>query len=226
MTESEWLACTNPQPMLEFLGGKTSKRKLRLFAVACCRRIWHFLTDERSRRAVEVAERYADKGAGEQERKAVFAAAGAVAKPFSPGLGKLFRPLMAATAAEVTASRRHKLAGSAASFAASAASGGATAALQLEGQMQTILLRDIFGDLFRLVVLDASWRPPAVVALAQAACEERSLPAGTLDSARLAVLADVLEDAGCDNADILSHLRGPGPHVRGCWVVDLLLGKQ
>ena len=61
--------------------------------------------------------------------------------------------------------------------------------------------------------------------LATAAYEERILPAGTLDSDRLAVLADALEDAGCDNEDILSHLRGPGPHVRGCWVVDLLLGK-
>jgi hypothetical protein len=61
--------------------------------------------------------------------------------------------------------------------------------------------------------------------MAQTAYDERILPAGTLDPDRLAVLADALEDAGCDNADILSHLRGPGPHVRGCWVVDLLLGK-
>jgi hypothetical protein len=50
--------------------------------------------------------------------------------------------------------------------------------------------------------------------------------AGTLDTSRLAVLADALEDAGCDRADILGHLRGPGPHVRGCWAVDLLLGKE
>jgi hypothetical protein len=48
----------------------------------------------------------------------------------------------------------------------------------------------------------------------------------TLDPDRLAILADALEDAGCDNTDILSHLRGQGPHVRGCWVVDLLLGKE
>jgi hypothetical protein len=64
-----------------------------------------------------------------------------------------------------------------------------------------------------------------VVALAQAAYEQRELPAGTLDMARLAVLADALEDAGCTDADLLSHLRGPGPHVRGCWAVDLILGK-
>ena len=53
----------------------------------------------------------------------------------------------------------------------------------------------------------------------------RSLPAGTLDPARLAVLADALEDAGCTDAGLLGHLRGPGPHVRGCWAVDLLIGK-
>jgi hypothetical protein len=52
------------------------------------------------------------------------------------------------------------------------------------------------------------------------------LPAGTLDSARLAVLTDALEEAGCDNADLLAHLHSNGPHVRGCWVVDLILGKE
>jgi hypothetical protein len=65
-----------------------------------------------------------------------------------------------------------------------------------------------------------------LLSLAQAAYDERTVPAGTLDPARLAVLADALEDAGCDNADILSHLRGTGPHVRGCWAVDLVLGRE
>ena len=65
-----------------------------------------------------------------------------------------------------------------------------------------------------------------MVALAQAAYDERELPAGTLDTARLGVLADALEESGCDQADLLAHLRGPGPHVRGCWAVDLLLGKE
>jgi len=65
-----------------------------------------------------------------------------------------------------------------------------------------------------------------VVALAQAAYDERELPAGTLDLARLAVLADALEEAGCTAQTILDHLRGPGPHVRGCWAVDLILGKE
>ncbi|MBY0232978.1 MAG: hypothetical protein K2W96_27165 [Gemmataceae bacterium] len=64
-----------------------------------------------------------------------------------------------------------------------------------------------------------------VLSLAQTAYEERDLPSGHLDNTRLAVLSDALEEAGCDDAEILSHLRSPGPHVRGCWALDLVLGK-
>jgi hypothetical protein len=88
------------------------------------------------------------------------------------------------------------------------------------------LLRDLFGPLpFRCVSLNPTWQKPQVVALATSAYDDRALPAGTFDPARLTVLADALEDAGCADAGLLGHLRGPGPHVRGCWAVDLLLGK-
>jgi hypothetical protein len=62
--------------------------------------------------------------------------------------------------------------------------------------------------------------------MSQAIYDDRQLPRGTFDNGRLAVLADALEEAGCDNADVLAHLRDGGDHVRGCWVVDGLLGKS
>jgi len=70
-----------------------------------------------------------------------------------------------------------------------------------------------------------AWNGGTVRRVAEGVYEGRQLPAGTLDTARLAVLADALEDAGCDNADLPNHLREPGPHVRGCWALDLVLGK-
>jgi hypothetical protein len=71
-----------------------------------------------------------------------------------------------------------------------------------------------------------AWEDGTVVKIAHAAYEQCSLPSGHLDNARLAVLADALEDAGCRDADILGHLRGPGLHVRGCWPLDLVLGRS
>jgi hypothetical protein len=91
---------------------------------------------------------------------------------------------------------------------------------------QTNLLRDIFGNPFRPVILDPAWRTADVLTLARAAYDERPLPAGTLDPARLALLTDALEEAGCSNTDILGHLRSPGPHIRGCWALDLVLGLE
>jgi hypothetical protein len=108
------------------------------------------------------------------------------------------------------------------------------ATLDVEYLRQASLLRDIFGDQpFRTSRLDPRWRTQLVLSLAHAAYEERIAPdpsrAGwlTLNPARLMVLADALEDAGCQDADILGHCRQEGlVHVRGCWVVDLLTARQ
>jgi len=82
------------------------------------------------------------------------------------------------------------------------------------------MLRDIFGPLpFRPVPLEPTWLTPTVVKLAQTIYDRYAFN-------RLPVLADALEEAGCTKADILAHCRQPGEHVRGCWVVDLLLGKE
>ncbi|HJZ57133.1 MAG TPA: hypothetical protein VKE74_19340 [Gemmataceae bacterium] len=80
------------------------------------------------------------------------------------------------------------------------------------------ILRDVFGNPFRPITLDPSWLTITVVALARQMYDTR-------DFTSMPILADALQDAGCEHPDILGHCRGPGPHVRGCWVVDLLLGK-
>ncbi len=85
---------------------------------------------------------------------------------------------------------------------------------------QADLLRDTFGSMsFRHLAVNPSCLTPGVVELAQAIYDYSAFD-------RMPILADALEKAGCDNEEILRHLRGPGPHGRGCFVVDLLLGKE
>jgi hypothetical protein len=92
---------------------------------------------------------------------------------------------------------------------------------------QAALLRCVCGNPFRCVKLDAALLTPTVSSLAAAAYAERSLPSGELDAARLAILPDALEEAGCTDASLFAHLRDRGTvHIRGCWCVDLVLGRQ
>ncbi len=198
MDEAEWLACTDPEPMLGFLENRVSDSKWRRFGSACCRHVWEHLTDL-SRITVELLERF-------EEGRTTFEELFAASRPASYFVSSL-----------VTDPSRGAFL--------------ATLACTLPGgdvlrEPVCCLLRDLFGNPFQPVALNPAWRTPTVTALATAAYEERHLPAGTLDPDRLAILADALEDAGCASADILSHLRGPGPHVRGCWVIDALLGKE
>jgi hypothetical protein len=87
------------------------------------------------------------------------------------------------------------------------------------------LIRCIVGNPMRPDIADARWQTPLVTSLALAAYNERKLPTGHLDPARLAVLSDALEEAGYNDAVVLEHLRSPEAHVRGCWGLDLILGK-
>jgi hypothetical protein len=89
-----------------------------------------------------------------------------------------------------------------------------------------VLIRDIVGNPFRPVAFDPTCRTGQGLALARALYDERSLPSGHLDTVRLASLAGALEEAGCMQRDVLDHLRSAGPHVRGCWAVDLVLGRE
>jgi hypothetical protein len=225
VTEAEWLGTvltgnTYPEPMLRFLG-KASERKLRLFACACVRRQWS-LVEPIEQQAVAAAERFADGQATGKElkearfncrRQGYFSSGAAAYKCASPTATQAARLAQEWAWRELFCHREET---------------GDTDSERTnteEGAAQAHLLRDIFRP-FRPATISPTWSTPQAVALAQAAYDQREMPSGNLDPTRLAVLTDALEDAGCDNPDLLGHLRGPGPHVRGCWVVDLLLGKE
>src|SRR5262245_20400239 len=221
--------------MLEFLlsAGNTQcpPRKLRLYVCGCARRLWHLLVDERSRQALLAGERYAEGRVPEEEREAAFqdalqvsqghqqgkvewsaaAAAASVLIPYSQGV------------AGVPQHAREALAGGRRRLSRAKA---ARATAEAEQVIQLRLLRCIFGNPFCPMRCDPAWLNADVVRLAHGASDERLLPSGELDPQRLLVLADALEDAGCANTDVLGHLRGPGPRVRGCWVVDMLTGRE
>jgi hypothetical protein len=222
MEEREWLACTDPRRLLLSLRDAGSDRKWRLFACACCRRIWPVI-DEGSREIIEVAERYADGRATAGELEVTARASTAV-----PEGAVALAVCYAAYSGPHVWELDHvaQSAGYAVAAARDANPRQRRAAGEAEELAQALLLRDLFGNPFRSVALDPGWQTPAVLALAQAAYDNRILPAGTLEPERLAVLADALEESGCTDAAVLTHLRGPGPHVRGCWCVDLLLNKS
>jgi hypothetical protein len=286
MTEAEWLACTRPDKMLEFLHGPGHDRKLRLFAVAACRRVWHVFVDVRSRAAVEVGERYADGEAAAAELEAASDAAWDVKgeglrvedelrdrdappserKPLEvrlwgteaaawPAAADIDRAARGSSLVVQGIASREVEAGYYRQICEETGVAGefdededimcpdpevsraafdrlreraerertelrerAQAAEVREQHVQCDLLRDIFGNPFRPVTLSPSWLTIAVVAIARQMYDSR-------DFSPMPILADALQDAGCKNADILAHCRGDGPHARGCWVVDLLLGK-
>jgi hypothetical protein len=232
MTEAEWLACGDPKPMLSFLRGKASDRKSRLFQVACCRRIWNVLPDDDCREAVLVAERYADGAAGDQKRRAaVNRIATHTASADLIAINARYAAIQANK--KTVVGKNVYFLGVAAVFGYAARTTGEgderesyRAAYQTEQQDEAHLVRCIFGNPFRPVILESGWRTFTITNLAQVVDCERQLPEGTLVSDRLAILADALEDASCNDAELLGHLRSPGPHVRGCWALDLLLGKR
>jgi hypothetical protein len=104
------------------------------------------------------------------------------------------------------------------------------AAWATAGARRATLVRCIFGNPFRPAALDPAWlawNGGLIRQLAEVAYHERQLPSGLLDLDRLAVLADALEEASCQDQEILGHLRQPeAVHVRGCHIVDLLLSKE
>ena len=247
MTEADWDSCTDPMPMLEWLltAAKPSDRKLRLFACACHRRVRHWAGDDNDlNRAVDLMERCADGPVVGLGPEAIEQAEVEMIGPAYRGWRSTPWVENAASYAGysatwlewqmVEAAYDATVPGRSADLAAARAARdlAETAhrrALAAERGEQCSLLRDLFGNPFRpLPPLGSAllnWNGGAVMQLARAAYEERILPEGHLDPARLAVLADALEEAGAPE-EVLAHLRAPGPHVRGCWAVDYLLGKS
>jgi hypothetical protein len=238
MTEHEWQAADDPRPMLTFLKGRTSVRKLRLLACACCRRVWPLLTDERSRHAVEVAEQAADGRAGPDELAAAYRRAQRVVAALrrdQPERGDCLLAARAAARAAALQAVAESVAEAALAVEAAAAQtvrhdwlpgvfqgvfgakGQIFAAWTAELEHQCALVREIFGNPFRLPMVPEIAGQVAV--LFQVVYEQRAFD-------RLPILADALEEAGCRDATLLDHCRRPGIHVPGCWAVDLVLGKE
>jgi hypothetical protein len=201
MTEQEWLESTDPGPMLEFLRGKASDRKLRLFACACTRRVWEPMWKldryEPDGATVEAVEQLAEGPADSVKLAGV------------RGRASLEVDLLACEDAFGAA------------WWATEELPMAMPEWQDEMAPQADLLRDIFGNPFRPVVIEPSWltwHDRCAGKIAQGIYDERAFD-------RLPTLADILEEAGCTNRNLLDHCHQPEPHVRGCFVVDALLGK-
>jgi hypothetical protein len=219
LTEDAWLACDDPRTMLLYLQSQTSDRKLRLFAVACCRVIWDLLPGEDCREKVELAEQFAD-GIGNYE---------ALGRPYKTGYpigrGLSVEAWRKGYASFACAAAARESAWEAATHAITYATKARSYPGESRyGRPQATLLREIvgntFGHPFRPVLFSPSWRTDTAVALARQMYESR-------DFSAMPILADALQDAGCDHADILGHCRGTNQvHVWGCWVVDLVLGKS
>ena len=232
MTEAGWLAGAEPWPLVLHLApwsqagsGRAGDRKLRLWGCGCVRRVWDRVTDPASRAAVEVAERFSDGLATPRELKAAWRAADGVAKRLLAPSGRWGRDEQVAANAALAAyySATANVKGSAVGAYGSAAGviyhAGTRPEYLAELAAQAGLVRCVFGNPFRPVVVDPDWRTATVLAVAEAIYADRKWD-------RLSVLADALEDAGCTDPDVIGHCRGDGPHARGCWVVDLALGRN
>jgi hypothetical protein len=231
MTEAEWLACDDPVLMLQQLRGKASDRRLRLFAVACCRRIREDGAEKSMHPAVVTSERFADGRVSARALKAARLRVGGVgaysATASATSAVWAVTERAAADAARTTASHAADYRGHFAMEAGGhywpAGQNVFIAARETEARAQTALLRDLLGNSLRPApVIDPawlSWTGGTVRKLAQAIYDGRAFD-------RLPVLADALEEAACADEQILAHCRSGGEHVRGCWVIDLLLGKE
>jgi hypothetical protein len=237
MTKDEWFTCSDPRKMLEmfdkthFRQAKWARRRLRLFACACARRVLHLNNIPQLNQALEASENYADWQIPMAKikcvRQAGFLAMTARERTPCPWDGYAERAAFRTTeinpyraALDVCAEAQWASAWHAQPVSARGVGPEQESAAARERAQQCHLLRDIFwSTTFQPIDIDRRWLTSTVIDLAQAIYDERAYD-------RMLILADALMDAGCDNDDIIKHCRGDGPHARGCWVVDLILGKS
>jgi hypothetical protein len=234
-----------------YSGKSFNWERFRLYACACARRIWDLL-DEDHRNALLLAEQHAVQPVPAELRAArrkvgakamirlhdaAVHAGNQYSKDHPVYLLALARQFAAEAVHAATVARPDKITDTLSAARAAGLRDLARKRGNREKRQGTLdwhaiprkefaaqapLVRDIFDNSFRPIQLNPALRSPQVTTLAEAAYEERQLPAGTVDRHRLAVLAGALDEAGCMDTTILDHLRGPGPHIRGCWVLDLL----
>jgi hypothetical protein len=227
--------------------GRASRRKVRLFACACCGSISTLFPDPRIRDLIVLAEQYSDRAYDDPDLLQTMTDLRVLVEasiPWSPALFTLgefrraFRGGNARIAATVARNAVLALDPDWSSELPAARPPWSKPALCVQSARQADFARCVFGNPFRsnAVILPAwmeaaewsewlEWGDGNVRKLGESAYAERNLPEGTLEPARLTVLADAMEDAGCTHTDVLTHLRSPGPHVRGCWALDLVLRK-
>jgi hypothetical protein len=224
MDEAAWLACTDPHRLLDEATRCVSHRKLILFACSCARRAWDLVQDAGDLGALDALEGIAEPGGGEpgpwvRAIVSVTRALAGAARRFAetPVVRYDPHPVFATAVSDVAVASRI------ARCASRVRTGRPLKALRREERrVQRILLRDVAGNPFRTPRLDDGWRKGnegMAEKLAAGAYESRSF-------GNMRILADALEEAGFTDQDILGHLRKHGPHTRGCWVVDLVLGRK
>jgi hypothetical protein len=228
VTEDEWLTENHPFYMLtrwEYYRGKPSARKRRLLACAACRLIWYLMPEDHLRQAIESAEAYTDGLISEAEliplqekAHALGLARGEVLGHMSknmPGWDAQANGWRAAHSAADAAGPDDGPFGNAMHHAAQDGGSG----IDTVDPGQAALIRDILGSPLRKPVIQPDWRTSNVMAIARSIHSENAFDL-------MPILADALQDAGCDSPDVLEHCRGDGPHVKGCWVIDLILERE
>jgi hypothetical protein len=247
MREKQWLRSTDSEQMLKSIWKQTSERKVRLYACAALRRIWHMLLDPRLREAVETIEKFADGLAAREELDVAFEAAEKIRNQFSyvRSLGEDIAvywytaadAVLAATQSSKNVFMKYNVR-QVVFTCANAIEDANLGELPLISDRETCLreierrhriandilgssalLREIIGNPFRRIQFERRWATSNVAELARTIYAERAFE-------RMPILADALMDAGCDDADILDHCRADAPHMRGCWVVDLVLARE